>query len=170
MSCTKIREVKEQSISEKYNTSKVSIVRWNDNLTVAFASDNIFAESVFTCKHYSRVQMARVNAANIILMKTSFVMVLIKKNIFASVIRLQDVFKTSCQDQYIRLGHTSSRRLQDVLQNCLQDIFKTSCKDIFKTCHQVKLFLLTGLRKVFNTLGHATSEKFMFNVQNLQER
>ena len=139
MSCTKIREVKEQSISEKYNTSKVSIVRWNDNLTVAFASDNIFAESVFTCKHYSRVQMARVNAANIILMKTSFVMVLIKKNIFASVIRLQD-------------------------------IFKTSCKDIFKTCHQVKLFLLTGLRKVFKTLGHSTPEKFMVNVQNLQER
>ena len=118
MSCTKIREVKEQSISEKYNTSKVSIVRWNDNLTVAFASDNIFAESVFTCKHYSRVQMARVNAANIILMKTSFVMVLIKKNIFASVIRLQDVL--------VKINIF-------VLVIRLQDVFKTSCKIVFKT-------------------------------------
>ena len=79
--------------------------------------------------------------------------------------RLEDVLKTSFvfvfrrrlgQDQYIRLGHTSSRRLQDVfktssrhfsssrhlqdvfktssrrLQKRLQDIFKTSCKDTFK--------------------------------------
>ena len=60
--------------------------------------------------------------------------VLIKSNIFVSVIRLQ---KTSSrrfnQDQYIRLGHTSSkplehvfktssRHLQDVLQRCLQDV------------------------------------------------
>ena len=56
------------------------------------------------------------------------------------------------QDQYIHLGHTSSRRLQDVLQKRLQDImktssrhirdallrrlqdiFETSCKDVFKT-------------------------------------
>ena len=43
--------------------------------------------------------------------------VLIKINTFTLVIRLQ---KTSSrlldQDQYIRLGHTSSKRLQDVLQ------------------------------------------------------
>ena len=60
--------------------------------------------------------------------------VLIKSNIFVSVIRLQ---KTSSrrfnQDHYIRLGHTSSkplehvfktssRHLQDVLQRCLQDV------------------------------------------------
>ena len=72
--------------------------------------------------------------------------------------RLQDVFKTS------------SRRLQDVLPRCLQDVFKTSSRrlaktssrhlqdvfktssrrlqDIFKTYHQVKLFLLTSLREV----------------------
>ena len=71
--------------------------------------------------------------------------VLIKMNIFALVIRLQ---KTSSrrldQDQYIRLGHTSSRRvqdvfktfsrhLQDVLPRCLQDVFMTSCKNVFKT-------------------------------------
>ena len=53
--------------------------------------------------------------------------VLIKTNMFASALGLQ---KTSSrrlgQDQYIRLGYTSSRRLQDVLQKRLQDIFKTS--------------------------------------------
>ena len=57
------------------------------------------------------------------------------------------VFKASSrrlgQDQYIRLGHTSSRRLQDVFKTssrrlqdiwprCLQDVFKTSCKNVFK--------------------------------------
>ena len=89
-----------------------------------------------------------------------------------------DVFKTSLrrlgQDQNIRLGHTSlrrlqdvfktssrhlqdvlPRRLQDVLQKRLQDIFKTSSRclqdvlktssSLFKTYHQVKLFLLTRL-------------------------
>ena len=92
--------------------------------------------------------------------------VLINSNIFASVIRFQ---KTSSrrfnQDQYIRLGHTSSkslehvfktssgrlaktssRHLQDVLKTFwrrFEDVFKTSCKDAFKTSvayHQVKLF------------------------------
>ena len=96
----------------------------------------------------------------------------------------ENVFKTSSrrldQDQYIRLGHTSSRRLQDV--------FKTSSRrlqDIFKTYHQVKLFLLTRLWEAFNTFlrcsfpktiirgicpGNTTSDKFMISVQNLQER
>ena len=66
---------------------------------------------------------------------------------------LEDVLKTSFvfvfrrrldQDQYIRLGHRSSRRLQDVfkassrflqdvLPRRLQDVFKTSCKNVFKT-------------------------------------
>ena len=74
--------------------------------------------------------------------------VLIKKNIFSLVKRLQ---KKSwwCldQDKYIRLGHKSSRRLQDNFRTscksvfktsskCLQDvevIFKTFCQDILKT-------------------------------------
>ena len=70
--------------------------------------------------------------------------VLIKTNMFALALRLQ---KTSSrrlgQDQYIRLGYTSSRRLQDVfktssrrlqdvLQKRLQDIFKTSSRRIIK--------------------------------------
>ena len=66
--------------------------------------------------------------------------VLIKANMFALALRLQktssrrlqDVFKTSCQDVF----KTFSRRLQDVLQKRLQDIFKTSSRrfeDVFKT-------------------------------------
>ena len=69
----------------------------------------------------------------------------------------------------------SSRHPQNILQRCLQDVFKTY--------HQVKLFLLTRPRDVFNTflrqsaktviyrriyLGH-TPEKFMVSVQDLQE-
>ena len=66
--------------------------------------------------------------------------VLIKTNMFAEALRLQ---KTSSrrlgQDQYLRFGHTSSRRLQDVLKTSsklLQDIFKTSSRrfeDVFNT-------------------------------------
>ena len=69
-----------------------------------------------------------------------------------------------------------ARNLQPVLQIYLQDVFKTY--------HQVKVFLLTRLREVFDTflrrtpktviywgicLGHTTSEKFIVSVQNLQE-
>ena len=70
----------------------------------------------------------------------------------------EDVFKTSSrrpgQDQYIRLAHTSSRRLQDVLQKCLQDVFKTSLRhlqDVFKTYYQVKLFLVAQFQDIFET-------------------
>ena len=103
--------------------------------------------------------------------------VLIKMNMFGLDLRLQ---KTSSrrldQDQYIRLGHTSSRNLQDVLQRYFQDVFKTY--------HQAKLFS-TRLWKAFNTflrrsfpktfiyrgiyLGNTTSDNFMVSVQNLQE-
>ena len=81
--------------------------------------------------------------------------VLIKTNMFASALRLQ---KTSSrrlgQDQYIRLGYTSSRRLQDVFKTSsrhLQDVLQRYLQDVFKTYHQVKLFLLTRLWEVFNT-------------------
>ena len=96
---------------------------------------------------------------------------LIKANLFALVIRLQDVYKMS------------SRRLQDVLLRRIQDVFKIY--------YQVKLFLLTLLedlftrcfQDVFSTffrrttktiiyikicLGH-TSEKCMVRVQIFQE-
>ena len=164
-------------------------------------------------------------------MKTSLVFVfrrrlqgvLIKTNMCTLALRLQ---KTSSrrlgQDQYIRLVHMSSKRLQDVfkkfsrrLQEVLKtssrplqgvfktssrrfkDVFKTSSRhfqdvlqrylqDVFKTYHQVKLFLLTRLWEAFNTFlrrsfpktiiyrgicpGNTTSDKFMVSVQNLQER
>ena len=106
---------------------------------------------------------------------------------------LQDIFKTSCQDVF----KTSSKRLQDVFQKRLQtssrsfeassrrlqDLFQRYLQDVFKTKHQIKLFLLTSLRDVFNMFlrrtaktviyrricpGHA-SEKFVVCVQNLQE-
>ena len=80
------------------------------------------------------------------------------------------------QDQYICLGHTSSRRLQDLFKRSsrrlaktssdvfttssrrLQDVLKTSSRHlqdilqrylqgVFKTYHQVKLFLSTRLRE-----------------------
>ena len=140
-------------------------------------------------------------------LKTSFVFVfrrrlqdvLIKTNMFALALRLQ---KTSSrrlgQDQYIRLGYTSSRRLQDVFKTSsrrlaktssrhLQDVLQRYLQDVFKTYYQVKLFLLTRLWEAFNTflrrsfpktviysrgicLGNTTSDKFMVSVQNLQER
>ena len=83
--------------------------------------------------------------------------VLIKTNILALLKCFQKTSSRSLdQDQYVRLGHTSSRRLQDVsrkrlqdaLQNtssrhlqdvfksfsrCLQDVFKTSSRLLAKT-------------------------------------
>ena len=98
---------------------------------------------------------------------------------------LQDVFKTSWsrriyspysyvfrrrlhQDQHIRLGHTSSRLLQDFFKTssrlfqdvfkassrCFENVFKTSSRhlqDVFKTYYQVKLFLVTQFQDVFET-------------------
>ena len=107
---------------------------------------------------------------------------LIKTNIFALVIPLQ---KTSSrrlgQDQYVYLGHMSSRRFQDAMPRRLQDVFKTSSRclaetssrhlqyflqrclqDVFKTYHQVKLFLLTLLRDVFNTFLRRTEKRVMY--------
>ena len=91
----------------------------------------------------------------------------------------EGVLKTSSrclgQDQYICLGHTSSRSLQDVFKmptrhlaktssRHLQDVQKMSSRhhqnvlerylqDVFKMNYQVKQFLLTRLRKVFNTFA-----------------
>ena len=126
-----------------------------------------------------------------------FVLVILLQDIFKTCSRrlaktfsrcLKDIFKTSsrCFEDVFK---TSSRHLQDILPRRLQDILKMSLKrylqDVFKTYHQVKLFLLTRLRDVFpfniflrrtakvvickrTCLGH-TSEKFMVSVQTLQE-
>ena len=88
----------------------------------------------------------------------------------------EDVFKTSSRclhkDQYIGLGRTSSRSLQDyskclqdVLQKHLQDIFKTFCKDVSKTFSRL-IGRLNCLPRSRICLGH-TSEKFMVSVENL---
>ena len=98
----------------------------------------------------------------------------------------EDAFKTSSrrlgQDQYIRLGHMSSR--------LFQDFFKTSSRRLAKIPSRrfqdvFKLFLLRRLGEVFNpflilsfpkgiyrgiSLGNTTSEKFDASVQNLQEK
>ena len=82
--------------------------------------------------------------------------------------RLEDVFKTFSrrldQDQHIRLGHTSSRPLQDIFKTFsrhLQDVFKTfsrrfenvfkTSSNVFKTYYQVKLFLVKQFHDVFET-------------------
>ena len=56
------------------------------------------------------------------------------------------------QEQYIRLGHTFSRRLQDIFKtfwSCPQDIFKTSCKDVFKTFSRCIIELNCSCQHVF---------------------
>ena len=71
--------------------------------------------------------------------------VFIKTNIFAVVIRLQDVFKTY------------SRRPQDILKKssrCFENVFKTSSRhlqDVLKKYYQVKVFLVTQFQDVFET-------------------
>ena len=100
------------------------------------------------------------NPANIRLdegvLKTSLVFVfsrrvqdvLIKRNIFASLIRLQKTCSRRLQDILIKTNitvllillqdvfKTSSRRLQNIFKTSsrrFEDVFKTSCKDLFKT-------------------------------------
>ena len=98
-------------------------------------------------------------------MKTSFAFVfrgrlqdvLIKTNIFALVIRLQDIFKTSCQDVF----KSFSRRLQGVLQKRLQDIFKTS-----SICLQDVLQKL--LQEIFKTSPRRFEDVFKTSPRYLQ--
>ena len=64
--------------------------------------------------------------------------------------RLQDVFKSSCKN----VIKTSSRCLQVVLQKRLQDIFKTSCQDVLKTSlKRLQDVLLRCLQDIFKTFS-----------------
>ena len=103
-----------------------------------------------------------------------------------------DVFKTSLKRLHNVLKNvfkTSLRRLQDVLKTSSrhrQDVLQKYLQEVFKTYHQVKLFLLTRLWEAFNTfqrdsfrkrviyrgtcLSNTTSDEFMVSVPNLQER
>ena len=69
--------------------------------------------------------------------------------------RLEDVLKTFLQDVFARrLAKTFSRRLQNVFKTSCKNVFKTSSRhlqNVFKTYHQVKLFLLTRFQDVFGT-------------------
>ena len=90
--------------------------------------------------------------------------VLIKKNVFSLVIRLQ---KTSSrrlsQDQYIRLGYTSSRRFQDV--------FKTSCQDVFKTfSRRLQDVLQKRLQDIFKTSSRRFEDVFKTSSRRLEKR
>ena len=117
---------------------------------------------------------------------------LVKTNIFALALGLQKTPSRRLQDVLVKTNKTNIF----VLATCLRDFFKTSSRhlqdvlqrylqDVFKTYHQVKLFLLTRLGEVFNpflilsfpkgiyrgiSLRNTTSAKFDASVQNLQEK
>ena len=91
-------------------------------------------------------------------LKTSFVFVfrrclqdiLIKINIFPLLIRLEKTsWKCLDQEEYVRLGHTSCK---DVFKTCpkhVEEVFQRCLQDILSS---YKLFLLTRIQDVFNTL------------------
>ena len=97
----------------------------------------------------------------------------------------QDVFKTSSrcldQDEYIRLGYASSRRLQNIfktfskrLQNvllrCLQDVFRTSSRrfqDVFKT--SCKNFLKKSWRRLQNVCKRSCKDFFKTSSRSFQD-
>ena len=70
--------------------------------------------------------------------------------------RLQEVFKTSCQDVFTIF----SRRLEDVLPN----VFKTSSRHLAEMSSRSSEDVSSGLTVC---LGH-TSEEFVVSAENLQ--
>ena len=117
--------------------------------------------------------------------------VLVKTNVFVLAIRPQDVFKTFSRRLARRLQYVFKRSCKNVFKTSsrrLQDVLKTSWRRLGKIClrrfNMFKLFLLTSLRDVVNTLLRRTaktviyrricvvhtSEKLTVSVQNLQVR
>ena len=112
-------------------------------------------------------------------LKTSFVFIFRR--------RFQDVFiKTNIFVLIIRLDHTSSRSLQDVLKTSSRRLAKTSCKSVFKiSSRRLQDVLKTSSRRLakmpsrcwriirLNYLTRSriclgdTSEKFMVSVENV---
>ena len=77
------------------------------------------------------------------------------------------------QDQYIRLGHMSSRRLEDVLPRALQDVFKMF-RRVFKTFSRgiIKLIVLVNtisrrLWDVFKTFLRHTAKTVIYVQEDL---
>ena len=104
----------------------------------------------------------------IVLMKTSWRRLLSLSS--------EDVFKTSSrriyspysyvfrrrlyQDQYICLGHTSSRLLEDVFKMSSRHLEKTSCKNVFKTSSR-------RLQDVFKTSSKRLAKTFSRRLRNV---
>ena len=116
-----------------FNTEKISLNgRLNNTVTGYVPANNRLHEDVF------RLRLQKTSSRR--LDQDEYVRLILTSS--------EDVFKTYSrrlgQDQYICLAirlqdvfKTFSRRLQDVLQRYLHNVFKTY--------HQVKLFLLTRL-------------------------
>ena len=112
---------------------------------------------------------------------------MIKTNIFTLVIRLQKTFsRRLVQDQYIPLGHTSSRRLQDILprrlqtfprrlQDFLQEHLQGICKtfsrrseDVFKTSSKrLQDVLQNCLQDIFKKFSGHFQEVFQWCFQEV---
>ena len=109
--------------------------------------------------------------------------VFIKTNMFTLALHLQKASSRHLdQDQYLRLGHTSSRRLQDVfktssrrlqdvLQKRLQDIFKMPSrrfKDDFKTSSRyLQDILPRRLQHVFRTSSRRLAKTSSRHLQDI---
>ena len=99
-------------------------------------------------------------------LKTSFVFIFRRRLHTSSEV----VFKTSSKrlnkDQYTRLGHTSSRRLQDVFKTSsrrFQNVFKMSSKrfqDIFKTFSRRFQNVFKTFSKRFQDIFKTFSRRF----------
>ena len=78
----------------------------------------------------------------------------------------EDVFKTSSrrlgQDQYIRLGYTSSRRLQDVFKTSCQDVFKTFSRRLQDVWQK-------GLQDIFKTSSRRFEDVFKTSSRRLEK-
>ena len=96
----------------------------------------------------------------------------------------EDVSRHLDEDQYIRLGHTSWRRfqevlktssrgLQDVLQKRLQSILKTSSKhlqDVFKTfSRRIQNIFKTSCKNVFKTSSRRLQDVLKTFLRRLQD-
>ena len=82
---------------------------------------------------------------------------------FASTLRLQKMSSRRLgQDQYIRVGHTPSRHLQDV--------FKASCQDAFKTfARRLQNVFKTSYKNVFKTSSRRFQDVFKTSSRHLQD-
>ena len=117
----------------------------------AFLLSLVLHLNLFPSKHWSSWRRLR-------LQKTSSRRLHQDRYIHITHTSSENVLKTSWrrldQGKYILLGHTSSKRLQDVFKTSCKNVFKTSTRhlqNVFKTYHQVKLFLLTRFQDVFGT-------------------